>query len=362
MSCCALRRACPERSRRAQDQLREASRLAAAEPLRFAQGDSVRKSYGELVLEGKGVDGMRKRRGVIILVLAALGVGFIVNTVVQQQDDELRGIPSLQAPAQQSDGLATDAVPQVEPGMQSTQVAQSTAITDSTGVLPVTQGADVQEYRERNERGDCWVDHSIQFQADIGGPGAIGRGGDDFSHQLKILRKWTDSNCESLIREDSQFVLGAYDDPVRVKIKTYGNGPTDGDVILKGHYGGDFQEQWSADPVTLRFGSGLESADLDKDDPLCCERDVHNNEIIIFSQTELDSWTKMVEFGFDDRALWYPEESFHVIVHTSYGSGKADSKPMEAQWTIPIYRVGAFNRVSYVTTLYPIVTAYYTSG
>jgi hypothetical protein len=38
------------------------------------------------------------------------------------------------------------------------------------------------------------------------------------------------------------------------------------------------------------------------------------------------------------------------------------SYPMEAQWTIPVYRVGAFNRVSYVTTLYPIVTAYYESG
>ena len=181
MSCCAL--------------LREASRLAAAEPFRFAQGDSVRKSYGEWVLEGKGVDGMRKRRGVIILVLAALGVGFIVNTVVQQQDGELRGIPSLQTLAQQSGGLMQGA-----------------------------QGADVQAYRERNERGDCWVDHTIQFQASIGGPGAIGRGGNDFNHQLKVLRKWTESNCESLIREDSQFVLGAYNDPVRVKVKTYGNG------------------------------------------------------------------------------------------------------------------------------------------
>ena len=346
MSCCAL--------------LREASRLAAAEPFRFAQGDSVRKSYGEWVLEGKGVDGMRKRRGVIILVLAALGVGFIVNTVVQQQDDELRGIPSLQTLAQQSGGLATDAVPQVEPGMQPTQVAQSTAIIDGVGVLPVTQGADVQAYRERNERGDCWVDHTIQFQAFINGPREISRRSGDFRHELKILRKWTESNCESLIREDSQFVLGAYNDPVRVKIKTYGNGLSDGDVMLKGRYGGDFQKKWSADPVILRFGFEHTGADLDWSYQLCC--DVSVNKERIFSQTEPDTWAKMVEFGFDDRALWYPEENFHVTVDTAYGSGGRDSKPMEAQWTIPVYRVGAFNRVSYVTTLYPIVTAYYESG
>ena len=275
---------------------------------------------------------MRKRQGLIILALAALGVGVIVNTVAQQQDVELRGIPSL-TPAQQSSGLMQGA-----------------------------HGADVQEYRDRDERGDCWVDHTIQFQTSIGGPGAIGRGGSDFNHQLKVLRKWTESNCESLIREDSQFVLGAYDDPVRVKIKTYGNGLSDGDVMLKGRYGGDFQKKRSADPVMLRLGLGLEGADLDWDDPLCCEIDMHKSSGMIFNQGKPDTWAKMVEFGFDDRALWYPEESFHVIVQTAYGSGKADSKPMEAQWTIPIYRVGAFNRVSYVTTLYPIVTAYYESG
>jgi hypothetical protein len=210
----------------------------------------------------------------------------------------------------------------------------------------------------------CWVEYRIQYQLYVGGPAGIGTYSGDFNHELSLVSKATDSNCLFYVKNDSPFVLGAYDNPIHARIKTYGNGTSEGDVMLKGKYNAEKSQRkiWPYGEVSVSLGLDLRVASVEWTLPICCEANVPATDWKIFSSPDPSKWTKLADFTFRDRALWYKGERFIVIVQVAYGSGKNKAKPISAQWTVPIYIVGEFNHVSYVTTDSSIVEVLYASG
>lgn len=238
---------------------------------------------------------------------------------------------------------------------------------DAIGIQ-AEQDNDVETYSEgRYSVGTngCWVEYWIKFQAYANGPSDIGQGSADFNHKLEILDKWTASNCAFYESGDSPYVLGKYADPVRVKIKAYGNGSDKGDVLLKGRYNGHFVTKTSfASQVQIGLGLSFKVASISWSHPLCCWTDVDKEEEYVFSQSDPDEWTKLADYAYSDRYL--PDEGmyFQAIVQNAWGTGSRSERYLSARWTVPIY--ADYDDLSttlyYKTTRTPQTTLYYYSG
>lgn len=241
--------------------------------------------------------------------------------------------------------------------------------TSSVGMAAV-QDNDIQSYSEGRymtgpPNSGCWLEYWIRFQAYANGPSDIYRGASDFNHKLEVLRKWTASNCAFYVSEDSPYVLGKYADPVKVKIKAYGDGSTKGDVLLKGWYNGYFKPKSVLDSnVSISLGLGYMVASVSWSLTLCCTQPVKPDEVYVFSQQDPNQWTKLAQYSYTDRYLPDVGMYFQAIVQNAYGTGARSQRYIQAQWTVPIY--ADYDDLSttlyYKTTRYPSTILYYYGG
>jgi hypothetical protein len=245
------------------------------------------------------------------------------------------------------------------------QATDSQSSTSDVGILAV-QDTDIREYYETYwPTPSCWQTYKIRFHAFVNGATDIARGSSDYNHELKILRKWTESNCAYYVTENSPYVLGTYDDLVKVRVKTWGNDSTDGDVLLKGWFDGNFQTKITlSSSVYLNFGLSYKWASINISGNLCCFQTAQEATTVVYSQANPDKWTKIVENNFDDRYLRDVNQNFIVVTQLAWGAGAWGSKPLDTLWTVPIYADydDFSSTLYYQTTSYPDTTVWYTSG
>jgi hypothetical protein len=113
-------------------------------------------------------------------------------------------------------------------------------------------------------------------------------------------------------------------------------------------------------PVQLTIGLGVSSmvASVGFSATLCCSRSVDPNQEYVFSQ----NWTKLASYKYNDRRLHLAGQRFQAITQVAWGTGSRTSKPVQAQWAVPVYNQGGASGPSYIYTSYPTVALYYTSG
>lgn len=210
----------------------------------------------------------------------------------------------------------------------------------------------------------CSLTYKISFQAYTNGPSGIGIGSGDFNHQLKVTRKWTESNCPIYVTESSPFVLGTYSDPIKVLLRAAGDGSNYGDVFLKGRYSGTFTTKATFPAsVTLRLGVTIyKTFGINGGLTLCCTQSESTGIDVIYPQGS--DWTKRVEHTYTDRYLPNAGQDFTAVVQVAWGEGTYGSRETRAEWTVPVYADwdDLSSTLYYRQTYYPTTQVYYYSG
>jgi hypothetical protein len=210
----------------------------------------------------------------------------------------------------------------------------------------------------------CSLTYKISFQAYMSGPSGIGIGDGEFNHELKITRKWTESNCPVYVEEDSPFVIGTYDDPVTVLLRASGDGTNYGDVYLKGRYGGTHTTKASFPAsVSVRVGvTAFKFFSLSGNLTLCCPQNQTKGIDIFYPQGS--EWAKRAEHTYDDRYLPSVNNNFTAVAQVAWGVGSYGLRETRAEWYAPVY--ADWDDLSptlyYRATYYPTTSVYYYSG
>ncbi len=231
--------------------------------------------------------------------------------------------------------------------------------------IEAVQDTEDQYYSYTESLGNgCDVTYWIYFWAYSNGPSDILTTSADYNHELKVINKWTDSNCAFYRTDDSQFQLGNYGDEASVKIRAYGDGTSTGDVLLKGRFTGSYeQEVLSPVEITVSFTLGWKWAGLDFSATLCCPDDMTKDVELPFSHSDPDDWTKLTEYEYGHKVLRDENQRFLAVVQLSWGTGGRFEKTHEARWTVPIYENLGILGVFYSgTTLFPHTVLPYMSG
>lgn len=224
---------------------------------------------------------------------------------------------------------------------------------------------DIRTYSETYQQTpSCSLTYNIQFEARSNGPSDIAKSAADFNHHIKVLRKWTDSNCPLYVEEDSPFVLGTYADPVNVLLRASGDGSTYGDVFLKGHWDGTFNKKVTAVSVYVNLGVAYKIVSINAAVTLGPNQGINQSTTMLYPQGDPANWTKRVKVTYKDRYLPNKDQFFLAVTQVAWGVGSYGQKSTDANWTVPIYADwdDLSTTLYYRTTSYPWTLLYYYSG